>query len=149
MGTSSGKATSPLTCTCFFFLKAASFTSSYINWSPYFFHFNIYIINWITLCLDTFSGIIKFIFVLKVCYWYNMQFVVTIMNCHYFVSFQYAVDIFGLSGLDRLFCFMIVQELQMFLRYLTRFFIFSHSLFRWMYCLLQPLTNLLWFFVSV
>ena len=27
---------------------------------------------------------------------------------------------FGLSGLDRLFCFMIVQQLQYFLKYLTR-----------------------------
>ena len=59
-----------------------------------------------------------------------MQFMAIIMNCHYFVLFQDAVDIFGLSGLDRLFCFMIVQELQIFLRYLTRFAIFSHSLFR-------------------
>ena len=33
---------------------------------------------------------------------------------------QEAVDVFGLSGLDRLFCFMIVQQLQHFLKYLTR-----------------------------
>ncbi len=30
------------------------------------------------------------------------------------------MDIFGLSALDRLFCFMIVQELQNFTRYLQR-----------------------------
>jgi len=30
---------------------------------------------------------------------------------------QEAVDIFGLSALDRLFCFMIVRELQTFLKY--------------------------------
>ena len=33
---------------------------------------------------------------------------------------QEAVDIFGLSALDRLFCFRIVRELQKFLRYLQR-----------------------------
>jgi len=33
---------------------------------------------------------------------------------------QDAVDVFGLSALDRLFCFMIVQELQSFSRYLQR-----------------------------
>ena len=30
------------------------------------------------------------------------------------------MDIFGLSAIDRLFCFMIVKELQIFLRYLQR-----------------------------
>ena len=30
------------------------------------------------------------------------------------------MDIFGLSAIDRLFCFMIVRELQLFLRYLQR-----------------------------
>ena len=30
------------------------------------------------------------------------------------------MDIFGLSALDRLFCFMIVQELQNFTKYLQR-----------------------------
>ena len=30
------------------------------------------------------------------------------------------MDVFGLSALDRLFCFMIVQELQNFSRYLQR-----------------------------
>ena len=30
------------------------------------------------------------------------------------------MDIFGLSAIDRLFCFMIVRELQIFLRYLQR-----------------------------
>ena len=33
---------------------------------------------------------------------------------------QEAVDIFGLSALDRLFCFMIVRELQTFLRFLQK-----------------------------
>ena len=36
------------------------------------------------------------------------------------LSLQDAVDIFGLSAIDRLFCFMIVKELQYFLRYLQR-----------------------------
>ena len=36
------------------------------------------------------------------------------------LSLQEAVDIFGLSAIDRLFCFMIVRELQLFLRYLQR-----------------------------
>ena len=36
------------------------------------------------------------------------------------LSSQEAVDIFGLSAIDRLFCFMIVRELQLFLRYLQR-----------------------------
>ena len=30
------------------------------------------------------------------------------------------MDIFGLSGLDKLFCFMIVHELQLFTNYLKR-----------------------------
>ena len=33
---------------------------------------------------------------------------------------QNAVDIFGLSGLDRLFCFMIVREIQLFIKYFKR-----------------------------
>lgn len=36
------------------------------------------------------------------------------------LTVQEAVDIFGLSALDRLFCFMIVRELQRFLKYLQR-----------------------------
>ena len=33
---------------------------------------------------------------------------------------QEAVDTFGLSALDRLFCFMIVRELQNYIKYLQR-----------------------------
>lgn len=39
---------------------------------------------------------------------------------HAFSMMQEAVDIFGLSAVDRLFCFMIVRELQNFLKYLQR-----------------------------
>lgn len=39
---------------------------------------------------------------------------------HTYTHIQEAVDIFGLSAIDRLFCFMIVRELQAFLRYLQR-----------------------------
>ena len=37
------------------------------------------------------------------------------------------MDIFGLSALDRLFCFMIVRELQYFIRYLQRSLLLSQS----------------------
>ena len=37
------------------------------------------------------------------------------------------MDIFGLSALDRLFCFMIVRELQYFIRYLQRSLLQSQS----------------------
>ena len=41
---------------------------------------------------------------------------VSSLSCH----MQGAVDIFGLSALDRLFCFMIVRDVQYFLKYLRR-----------------------------
>lgn len=43
---------------------------------------------------------------------------------------QEAVDIFGLSALDRLFCFMIVRELQNFLKYLQRSLMKTESFFK-------------------
>lgn len=43
------------------------------------------------------------------------------MDNMHFRPWQEAVDIFGLSALDRLFCFRIVRELQKFLRYLQRY----------------------------
>lgn len=43
-----------------------------------------------------------------------------ILDIYLLVCVQNAVDIFGLSAIDRLFCFMIVRELQNFLRYLQR-----------------------------
>ena len=36
------------------------------------------------------------------------------------IIMQEAVDTFGLSALDRLFCFMIVRELQNYIKYLQR-----------------------------
>ena len=43
------------------------------------------------------------------------------MNLKLWEQLKDAVDVFGLSAVDRLFSFMIVQELQTFLKYLTRF----------------------------
>ena len=38
----------------------------------------------------------------------------------FMLALQEAVDTFGLSALDRLFCFMIVRELQNYIKYLQR-----------------------------
>jgi WASH complex subunit strumpellin len=52
--------------------------------------------------------------------WYDKKTAVEVVNMRLWQQLKEAVDIFGLSAIDRLFCFMIVSELQLFLRYLQR-----------------------------
>jgi WASH complex subunit strumpellin len=52
--------------------------------------------------------------------WYDKKTNLEVVNLKLWEKLQNAVDIFGLSGLDRLLCFMIVQQLQWFLRYFNR-----------------------------
>jgi WASH complex subunit strumpellin len=52
--------------------------------------------------------------------WYDKKTSVEVVNSRLWQQLKEAVDIFGLSAIDRLFCFMIVRELQLFLRYLQR-----------------------------
>jgi len=52
--------------------------------------------------------------------WYDKRTSQEVVNLRLWEQLQEAVDIFGLSALDRLFCFMIVRELQTFLKYFQR-----------------------------
>lgn len=52
--------------------------------------------------------------------WYDKKTAAEVVNLRLWGQLKEAVDIFGLSAIDRLFCFMIVRELQNFLRYLQR-----------------------------
>ena len=62
--------------------------------------------------------------------WYDKRTTQEILNLKLWHQLKEAVDIFGLSALDRLFCFMIVRELQTFLRYLQRYLMKSEQFFR-------------------
>ena len=53
--------------------------------------------------------------------WYDKKTTQELVNLKLWEQLKDAVDVFGLSAVDRLFSFMIVQELQTFLKYLTRF----------------------------
>ena len=53
--------------------------------------------------------------------WYDKKTSQELVNLKLWEQLKDAVDVFGLSAVDRLFSFMIVQELQTFLKYLTRF----------------------------
>jgi WASH complex subunit strumpellin len=60
------------------------------------------------------------VFVPQMNAWYDKKTNLEVVNLKLWEKLQNAVDIFGLSGLDRLLCFMIVQQLQWFLRYFNR-----------------------------
>lgn len=59
--------------------------------------------------------------------WYDKKTQQEVLNLRLWEQLKGAVDIFGLSALDRLFCFMIVRELQYFIRYLQRSLLQSQS----------------------
>ncbi|XP_053571918.1 WASH complex subunit 5 [Bombina bombina] len=67
--------------------------------------------------------------VLVTCYvdqmntWYDMRTHQEVTNSHLFSEIQDSLGTFGLNGLDRLLCFMIVKELQNFLRLYQRLFL--------------------------
>ena len=44
--------------------------------------------------------------------WYDSKTNLEVVNLNLWAQLQEAVDIFGLTALDRLFCFVIVRELQ-------------------------------------
>ena len=44
--------------------------------------------------------------------WYDVKTSLEVVNLNLWSQLQEAVDIFGLTALDRLFCFVIVRELQ-------------------------------------
>nr|KAG8536276.1 hypothetical protein GDO81_026742 [Engystomops pustulosus] len=52
--------------------------------------------------------------------WYDMRTHQEVTNNHLFSEIQDSLGTFGLNGLDRLLCFMIVKELQNFLRLYQR-----------------------------
>ncbi|PIO24305.1 hypothetical protein AB205_0124900, partial [Aquarana catesbeiana] len=52
--------------------------------------------------------------------WYDMRTHQEVTNSCLFSEIQYSLGTFGLNGLDRLLCFMIVKELQNFLRLYQR-----------------------------
>ncbi|XP_003385312.1 PREDICTED: WASH complex subunit strumpellin-like [Amphimedon queenslandica] len=52
--------------------------------------------------------------------WYDKRTNGEVVNLRLWEYLEKAVDIFGLSGLDRLFCFMIVKEIKYFIKYFKR-----------------------------